>query len=133
MHELAVCESLLAQVRQIAAQRGAGSVGCITLRIGPLSGVEPDLLRHAFEIARAGAYTPESWLEIERVEVELRCRDCGAESGAAPNRMLCSDCGSWQVDLIRGDEMLLASVELRMSAETASEPTEPARGDAFDV
>lgn len=117
MHELAVCESMLAQVRQIAAQRGAASVGRIVLRIGPLSGVEPELLEHAFAIARAGRYTADASLQIERVAIEVRCRDCGAEAVAAANRMLCSECGSWRVELVRGDEMLLASVELHMSSD----------------
>lgn len=130
MHELAVCESLLSQVRAIADARRADSVGIIKLQIGPLSGVEPDLLIHAFSIARAGRYTEQARLEIETVAIELRCRDCGAESGAAPNRMLCSKCGGWHVDLIRGDEMVLASVELQLEQ---SDPTDRQLSDSGEI
>ncbi len=133
MHELAVCESMLRQVRALAAERGARSVGAISLRIGPLSGVEPELLTHAFSIARAGAYTEQARLEIETIAIALHCRDCGAESGAAPNRMLCSKCGSWRVDLVHGDEMLLASVELQLEDSEPNDAQTPDSGEASDV
>jgi hypothetical protein len=37
---------------------------------------------------------------------------CGAESEAAPNRLLCAACGSHHTRLVSGDELLLAQVEL---------------------
>lgn len=133
MHELAVCESLLSQVRALAEQRGAESVGAVTVRIGPLSGVEPDLLSHAFTIARAGRYTEQARLEIETVAIELRCRDCGGQSGALPNRMLCSHCSSWRVDVVCGDEMILASVELRLKEADPADVQTSDSGDVSDV
>ncbi|MEJ1975499.1 MAG: hypothetical protein WDN49_04855 [Acetobacteraceae bacterium] len=45
---------MLQQVLAVASSQGAGNVGRITLRIGPLAGVEPDLLRRAFPWSRRG-------------------------------------------------------------------------------
>lgn len=112
MHELSVCEALLTQVRATAAANRARSVGRITVRLGPLSGVEPDLLAQAFSIARNGPLTAEASLQIEPQPVRLRCRDCGNENEAETNRLLCKACGSFRIDLISGDELLLAQVEL---------------------
>lgn len=112
MHEMAVCNELLDQVRANAMQHGARSVGAITVRIGALSGVEPDLLERAFIIARAGDYTDNASLVIEPVAVRVRCRSCGNENDAAANRLLCEACGGYAVDLVGGDELLLASIEL---------------------
>ncbi|HMB39904.1 MAG TPA: hydrogenase maturation nickel metallochaperone HypA [Wenzhouxiangellaceae bacterium] len=112
MHEMAVCNELLDQVRANAMQHGARSVGAITVRIGALSGVEPDLLERAFTIARAGDYTDNASLVIEPVAVRVRCRTCGNENDAAANRLLCEACGGYAVDLVGGDELLLASIEL---------------------
>ena len=53
MHELSICNALLDQVERIAAERGAHSVAKIVLRIGPLSGVEPELLRNAYPLFAA--------------------------------------------------------------------------------
>ncbi|MEE4295014.1 MAG: hydrogenase maturation nickel metallochaperone HypA [Wenzhouxiangella sp.] len=113
MHELSVCESLLTQVRATAAANQASGVGQITVRLGPLSGVEADLLAQAFTIARNGPMTAEATLVIEPQPVRIRCRECGGENDAATNRLLCKACGGYRVDLISGDELLLAKVELR--------------------
>jgi len=121
MHELAVCNALMEQVRATARQHGAGRVGRITLRIGPLSGVEPDLLEHAFSIARGGEYTGLSELVIETTPIRIRCRACGNENEAAANRMLCDTCGAYNVEVCSGDELLLASIELQDIPEAGAE------------
>ena len=117
MHELSVCEALLDQVRATATANQASSVGRITVRLGPLCGVEPDLLAQAFTIARNGPMTDQAELLIERSAIRLRCRDCGNENEAEPNRLLCRACNGYRIDLISGDELLLARVELHGAGE----------------
>ncbi len=112
MHELSVCQAMLQQVEAIAAQRQAHGVTSITIRIGPLSGVEPELLQHAFPVARAGTVAAEARLIVERLPIRVHCEQCDAETDATPNRLLCGACGDWHTRLVSGDELLLASVEL---------------------
>lgn len=112
MHELSVCLSLLDQVQAIARSHGATRVERILLQIGPLSGVEGGLLRNAYPLAAAGTLAEDAVLDIEPAPVRVRCTQCGAESDATPNRLLCAACGSHQTRLISGDELLLARVEL---------------------
>ncbi len=119
MHELSVCQSLIHQVTTIAHEHRAQSVSRIKLMIGPLSGVEPQLLAQAFPIARAGTVADEADLVIESLAITVRCRDCGAETEAEPNRLICDHCGNWHTDVISGDELLLASVELKTEEEHA--------------
>ena len=112
MHELSICQSLLDQVMRIAAERSAEAVTRVTLRIGPLSGVEPELLREAFPLARAGTVAARAELVIESLPVRVRCDACGAETDAAPNRLVCGACSDWHTRLASGDELMLVSVEL---------------------
>jgi hydrogenase nickel incorporation protein HypA/HybF len=119
MHELAVCQATLDQVTRIAAERGAIAVERIIVRLGPLSGVEPELLAQAFPLARAGTLAAAAELVIERLPIRVVCERCGAESEAAPNRLVCGACGDWHTRLVSGDEMLLASVDLVMSEEAS--------------
>ena len=49
MHEHSLVRSLLDQVEQLRRENGAVSVDVVTVEIGPLSGVEPDLIHSAFE------------------------------------------------------------------------------------
>jgi hydrogenase nickel incorporation protein HypA/HybF len=111
MHELAICRAMLQQVLVIAASNDMPAVGRIMLRVGPLAGVEPALLRAAFPIVAAGTPCEGATIEIESMAVEVLCRRCGSTSSVRPNRLLCARCGDWQVTLLSGDEMLLTGVE----------------------
>lgn len=121
MHELSVCLSLLEQVERLAKEHGAERVERIRLRIGPLSGVEPPLLANAYPLAAAGTIAAEAELELEASPIRVRCKLCGTESEATANRLTCARCGAYQTELISGDEMLLASVEMSVPDEGEQE------------
>ena len=112
MHELSVCQGLMRQVERIAAQNDAQAVGRILLKVGALSGVEPDLLKHAFTIAREGTVASNAELELQEGPIRVRCRACGGEGEVTVNRLLCPDCGGWQVDVTEGEELLLLSLDI---------------------
>jgi hydrogenase nickel incorporation protein HypA/HybF len=112
MHELSVCQGMMSQVEQIARREHAVRVTRILLSVGPLSGVEPQLLRDAFPIAAAGTLAAGARLDIDSQPIRVRCETCGAETDASPNRLLCGSCGDYRTRLTSGDEMLLMSLEL---------------------
>lgn len=112
MHELSVCLSLLQQVEQIARDNDASSVTRIILSVGPLSGVEPELLRQAYPLAVAGTVAADAELVMESADIVVRCSQCDSETTAAPNRLLCGSCGDYRTQLVAGDELTLMSVEL---------------------
>jgi hydrogenase nickel incorporation protein HypA/HybF len=112
MHELSICRALRGELEALVARHGARGVASVTLRIGPLSGVEPALLRAAFPLACAGSSAGGSSLLIEEQPLRVRCRACGAETHASASRLACAACGDAGTQLVGGDELLLASVEL---------------------
>lgn len=112
MHELSVCLSLLEMIQGIAAERGAQQVTRIELGIGPLSGVESDLLRNAWPIAAAGSIAAEAELLIDTADIVVRCTRCKAETTATANKLICGECGDFRTSLVSGDEMTLLRVEL---------------------
>lgn len=112
MHEMSICQALMDQVERIAAEQNASRVDSIVLSIGPLSGVEPVLLSRAYEVARLQTVAENADLEIETGPIVVECRDCGASGEAQVNRLLCPSCGSWQVNLVQGDELLLLRLEV---------------------
>lgn len=115
VHELSICQSLLSQVTEIAGERGASAVERIVIEVGPLAGVEPALLAQAFAIASAGGCAAHATLSIETTQVTVSCIACGAQSHAAPNRLLCGVCGGYRTRIVAGDELRLRRVELRVS------------------
>jgi len=112
MHELSVCRALIRQVQDIAREHRAMAVTSVKVQIGPLSGVEADLLKQVFPLASAGSVAEAAQLVIEKLSIRVRCESCGAETTAEPNKLVCGTCGDWHTRLLSGDEMLLASVEL---------------------
>ncbi len=112
MHELSLCQSLLDQVTALACQHQAERVAEIWVQCGPLAGVEPDLLQHAYSIARAGTVAEHAELHLESVPVIIHCPACHNESTTAPNHLTCPHCGHWQTRVIQGDALLLLRVEL---------------------
>jgi hydrogenase nickel incorporation protein HypA/HybF len=124
MHELAICQALMNQVESIAAERKARSVVSIVVGMGPLSGVEAQLLKHAYPVASAGTIAEGARLVVENLPVRIKCTQCGHESDALPNKLVCKACGDWRTTLISGDELILMRVELETAAEQASKAGE---------
>ncbi|MGA9855600.1 MAG: hydrogenase maturation nickel metallochaperone HypA [Gammaproteobacteria bacterium] len=120
MHELAICQALLDQVQAVAAEHADADVSRITLCVGPLSGVVPELLDRAFYLARAGGPAAHAELVIESTEIRVRCRVCGAESEATPAHLICGVCGDFHTDLLVGDQLVLKRVELIQPGATSA-------------
>ena len=112
MHERSVCQEIITQVNDIAFQNQATAIESITLQVGPLSGVEAPLLKQAFPFAATQTVAENAKLIIEELPVIVECKQCGSQSTVVPNKLICGQCGDYHTQLVRGDEMLLTSVEL---------------------
>ncbi len=119
MHELSIARALVAQATRAARAHGGGRIRQIRVSIGPLSGVEPPLLARAFTQAREGTLAAAAELAIETPPVRVSCPDCGAETAATVNRLICADCGNRRVTLASGDELLLLGLDLDPHEEEA--------------
>jgi hydrogenase nickel incorporation protein HypA/HybF len=119
MHELAICQALIGEVSAVARAGSARIVSDVYVRVGPLSGVEWPLMQNAFSVAAAGTIASDARLHLDRTQIRVRCEDCGAETEATVNRLVCGRCNNWRTRLVGGDELLLERVVLdRQKAET---------------
>jgi hydrogenase nickel incorporation protein HypA/HybF len=112
VHELSICQALIEQVEAVARKESAVQVVQIRIGIGPLSGVESQLLEQAFQLARAGSIAATASLLIDHLPIRVSCSQCGQESEAKVTNLACGICGYWRTELVSGDEMLLLQVEL---------------------
>ncbi|MDX1500259.1 MAG: hydrogenase maturation nickel metallochaperone HypA [Woeseiaceae bacterium] len=122
MHELSVCLALMEQVAAVAGLHRATGVSRIVLDVGPLAGVEPELLKKAFPLAAAGTAAAGAALDIRETDVVVRCSQCERESRATANRLLCAHCGDYRTRIVSGDELVLARVELENVRPTGDTP-----------
>lgn len=112
MHELAVAQALVDQVDAVIDQHHAIEASLIRVRIGPLSGVVPELLASAFPLVAAGKRMERAVLDFTCAPITVHCQTCGADTRAEMNRLICGECGDWHTQVLSGDELLLESVEL---------------------
>ena len=104
--------ALIDQVEAVATEHGGGRVELIVVRLGPLSGVEADLLSQAYPIAAAETVAEDAELVVESMPIVVRCVACNAESEVPVNKLTCPECGEIRTRIVSGDEMLLARVEI---------------------
>ncbi|MDH5484693.1 MAG: hydrogenase maturation nickel metallochaperone HypA [Gammaproteobacteria bacterium] len=112
MHELSICQSMLKQVCDVARQYHAPHVHSVRIQLGPLSGIEADLLKQVFPIASSGTLADGAELLIQTMPVRVLCKHCNAAFDVQINQLGCPVCGDTHTQLVSGDEMILDSVQL---------------------
>jgi hydrogenase nickel incorporation protein HypA/HybF len=112
MHELSIALSVL-DVAEEEAARQNGSVAAVHLRLGLLSGVVPEALVSAFELAREGTPLAQAELVIEQVPIIAWCPACAAERRAASVlELCCPDCGTPMPEVRCGRELEVVALEI---------------------
>ncbi|GAA3436810.1 hydrogenase maturation nickel metallochaperone HypA [Kutzneria kofuensis] len=108
MHELSLTQGV---VEAITDRLGPRRVVMVRLEIGKLSGVVVDSVRFCFDLVVAGTPLEGARLEIEEPGGRARCRDCSA-SFASDDPILLCPCGSSDVEVLAGTELLIKAVQL---------------------
>ena len=115
MHELSIAEAVV----EIASRHAAGRRVCkVELKVGHLRQVVPSSLEFAFELLTAGTELEEAELVIEEVPAQGRCRQCGAETLMSSFPLQCESCGSLDVAVSAGEELLVDALELEEEMTT---------------
>jgi hydrogenase nickel incorporation protein HypA/HybF len=119
MHELSitlrVVETLTEELRD-----EIGDVRLVRLRVGALSGVVPDALRFAWDVACHETRLAGSELHIEQVGVRIWCDVCDREQ-VLPDviPMRCPICAAPASRVLSGRELEILSVEMTERHEQA--------------
>jgi len=117
MHELAIAELI---VNIAAAHAGERQVSKVELKAGHLRQVVPSALEFSFELVAKGTVVEGAELEIDDVPAAGICRTCGVESTLVGFPLLCEACGGFDLEVIRGEELLVESLELEDALTTTS-------------
>jgi hydrogenase nickel incorporation protein HypA/HybF len=109
MHELSIAAALVEIVDRHAAGR---RVTRVDVRVGHLRQVVPSALELAFELVARDTPAEGAELVLEHVGAAGVCRACGSESELEAFPLVCAACGGWDVDIVRGEELAVDSLEL---------------------
>ncbi len=104
MHEMGYCEGVLEAVERRAAGRPVARVG---VRIGAVHRVVADVFAQSFQLAAAGGPAAGATTEVVVVPVHGHCMDCRHEFDTPDPAPACPSCGSLDVAVEGGDEVVL--------------------------
>ena len=115
MHEFSLVESILTSAFEVARQHGSLPITRVKVEIGALQQVVPDALEFAFDAAVKGTPAEGAVFEWAQIPACIQCVECDTAYEPADVFWVCPGCGAQGGRAIRGDEIVLASVELEDS------------------
>ena len=127
MHELGIVYHIIRDVENVARANGVRHVSSVTLLLGEVSGVVPDLLLDAWRWAAAE-------LIVEPVEAVTHCEACGCDYATVEHGKTCSHCGSGETYLLQGQEVMIKQIETPDEDPADAAPDGPSDApDAVDA
>jgi hydrogenase nickel incorporation protein HypA/HybF len=112
MHELAIAQAILDRAQTASAQNGGGRVTKIGLRIGAISGVEPDALSFGIEALTKATPFEGIALEVEQPHRRQRCGACAHEFEPEGFVEACPACGNPSSECVAGKELDVTFFEI---------------------
>jgi len=112
MHELQIATEIINIVEREMVQRHLDKIGAIGVRLGALSGFDPEALRFSFSAATIDTPLSGTKLDIELVPIWCRCKSCGLESHIDERIFICPSCGSQELEILKGDELEIFYLEI---------------------
>jgi hydrogenase nickel incorporation protein HypA/HybF len=119
VHELSIATAILDKVAAAAQRHPGARFTKVGVRIGEISGVDPDSLSFGFECLVKDSQFDPLVLEIELCPRMQRCLDCACEFHAPDSMTACPKCGHPHTTCIGGEELDIAFMEIEEAEEAA--------------
>lgn len=113
MHEYSLIEALVTRVEEEARRRGALAIHRLSVRVGELAGVDPELFLTAYETFRRGTICEKAALALTHVPASWSCPGCRRPipRGAI---LRCEPCGAPARLDEGGDALTLDGIEMEV-------------------
>jgi hydrogenase nickel incorporation protein HypA/HybF len=112
MHELTICEALLERIDRERATTRFNRVVRVRLELGRFSCLDPEALRHAFDLLGRGTILENATLDIDRPPTRAVCRECGAETTVDGDQDSCPACKTGRLKAMDGSQMRFIEMEV---------------------
>lgn len=112
MHEYSIVQSLIELCEENAEKYHAVRIDKVIIKIGVLSGVDPHLLKIAFDTFKEKTICNNAQLMINIQPLIIQCNACGSKSELKKIIYKCRQCGNVNVEVVDGKEMYLMRLEM---------------------
>lgn len=123
MHELSIIGTLVDRAVAISERNGIKKVAALYVTIGELRDFQNEWLDHFFGICKRDTILSDAVLVVTPKPIVVECAECGKQTHIPKEklpelpRLMCMDCGSDNVKLISGREVLITGI-LPMQEDT---------------
>lgn len=112
MHEMSIAEGVIQLLEEQALAQQFSRVKKLWLEIGPLASVDTASLQFCFEAVSRHTLAESAVLEIIETPGLAWCLGCETQVGIRQRFDACPDCGSYQLQVIQGDELRVKELEV---------------------
>jgi len=113
MHELGVAFYVVKDVKKIMAENDVKKVKSVTVEIGEVSTVVPELLVDVWNwAANKEPMLEDCEIKVEQIRAITFCEDCKQEYPTVPQGKICPYCNSENTFLKVGNEFNLKEIEV---------------------
>lgn len=112
MHEMSLCESLVAAIEESARSDGFRRVYAVRLAVGRFAGVEVEALRFCFDVVARGSVADGAALTIVEEPGTAWCFGCGDTVPLAGRLDPCPVCGGERLVPNGGTDMRIKDLEV---------------------
>ena len=113
MHELSIVLSIIDEIGEQSEARDLHDIEVVHLNVGVFSGVDPNALLFAWELACEGTLFAQSRLDIEVVPLVIHCAVC-RQNRTPPSlyQLCCPLCETPSDTIVTGRELEVVSLEV---------------------
>ncbi len=112
MHEAHLAEDIVEVAVEEAGKQSAKRITRVRFKVGRKLQVVPEALEMGFRMAAEGTIAEDAALEVVQVPLVGRCRRCEARVEGDDPILVCESCGSTDVEILQGNEMLLEALDI---------------------
>jgi hydrogenase nickel incorporation protein HypA/HybF len=113
MHELSIAMSIV-EMAEEEAERHAGRISAVHLKLGALSGVMKEALLSSYQMACEDTSLAGSQLIVEEVPIVVFCGHCQARRRLTSAQWFCCpECGTPASEVVEGREIEVTALEIQ--------------------
>lgn len=112
IHELSITEEILSVSLENAHSENARRIVAIHIKIGEITGFNPESIQFYFSIISKGTIAENAELKMEIVPSSAKCITCGKVYSIEERVLICPYCGDVNSKILTGKDVIIETLEV---------------------
>jgi len=112
MHEISITQNILDDVEHCLSNEQYSKVINIKIKVGEFTALDPSSLQFCYKALTNGTKLENTELIIEIIPLVCHCNNCKEETHIDNFLFICEKCGSNDIDIISGQELILSEINV---------------------